>query len=75
MSQVDVQPVVGSINDMADVLVESAKELRNLAERMKNSGDLQYLAEVGSLLNNLFPALRFDQLLARTVRAYQKMEK
>lgn len=66
--QVNVEPTAKAIEDMAVELEAKAAELRGMAKRARETGDLSYAAEAAGVVMNIMGALRLDLLVRRPLR-------
>lgn len=64
----NVLPTVEVIKNMAYNLRHAASHLDSYAEKMKETNDLSYAAEVLQEIANLGPNLRMDLLVTRPLR-------
>jgi hypothetical protein len=65
---VNVEPTAKVIDEMATMLEEKARELRQIANAMRADKDLNNAAEAATLLRSLMGNLRFDLLVMRALR-------
>ncbi len=66
--QVNIEPTAKAIEDMAVELEAKAAELRGVAMRARETGDLSYAAEAAAVVMNIMGALRLDLLVRRPLR-------
>lgn len=71
MGKVDVKPTAESIRATARYLRDTAARIDHVADKMENTGDLSYAAEVMSEMTGIFLNGRLDLLITRPIRAYE----
>lgn len=69
MTNTHLEMTAETIMNMADVLEQSAKSLRDHREMLLRDGDLSRAAEVMNEIVNMIGALRLDLLVRRPLRA------
>lgn len=67
-TNIDVNPVVRNINNMADSFSRAAKELEEIAKRTNRQGNYDGVEEAATVVTNCFMSLRLDLLVKHPIR-------
>lgn len=67
----NVEPTAEIIESVANEFITSAKNLRFVAQQMRNTKDITYVAEATNLIRGVFSNVRLDLLITRPLREMQ----
>ena len=70
-SKANVQSTVEVMLDMSRTLRETADRIERHAEKMQETGDLEYASDAISAVTGMIPNLRLDLMAARPIRHLQ----
>ena len=74
MKPLNVELTAEVIDAMAVTLVNAAKDLQQLASKMRANNDLMYASEAVQVVTNIMNALRLDLLVTRPLREMGRRE-
>lgn len=68
----NIKPTVDTINDIAYALEKYASDVRRVAQRVEETGELGLASEAINAVTNCIMNLRLDLLVTRPCREYEK---
>ena len=68
----NVEPTAKHIDEMAHQLIYYADQLKRVAAKMRETGDISYAAEAMNAIPNCVQNLRLDLLVMRPLREFEK---
>ena len=71
---IDTEPTAKVIDDMSRKMLDYSKQLDNLAEKMRLTGDITYASEALGVATNAMSNLRLDLLITRPLKETMKNE-
>lgn len=74
MSKIKAEMTAQVLDQIAQVMIDTAGRLNKLAVEMRQKNDVSYATEAINHVISCFNNCRIDLLVARPIREYQKLE-